>query len=51
MTQQVLDKDGWLRTGDIAFLHPNGAIKIVDRVRELAKLQNGEFISPLKLES
>ena len=31
-TQKVFDQEGWLKTGDIGMLYPNGAIKIIDRV-------------------
>lgn len=51
MTAKVLDSDGWLHTGDIATLLPNGAIRLVDRIQEFKKLQHGEMISPLKLEN
>ena len=45
-TAKVLDDDGWLKVGDIGILNKNGSIKIVDRVTEMKKLQNGQFISP-----
>ena len=51
MTSKVVDKEGWLRTGDIAIYYPNGSLKIIDRVKELAKLQSGTFIAPQKLEN
>ena len=50
-TRKVLDKDGWLKVGDIGVLKPNGSIKILDRLTEMKKLQNGQFIAPLKLEN
>ena len=47
----TIDEDGWLRVGDLAVLHDNGAIEIIERVDELKKLQNGEYIAPQKIEA
>ena len=30
-TAQAIDADGWLRTGDIGTILPNGTLKIIDR--------------------
>ena len=38
LTAQVIDENGWLRVGDLALLHKNGAIEIIERVDELKKL-------------
>lgn len=35
----------WFETGDIGELYPNGTVKIIDRRKDLIKLQNGEYIS------
>jgi fatty-acyl-CoA synthase len=41
---------GWLRTGDLARIAPDGAIRIVDRAKDLIK-SGGEWISSAELES
>lgn len=41
----------WYRTGDIGEFLPNGNLKIIDRKKDLVKLQNGEYISLGKVES
>ena len=51
LTAEAIDEDGWLRVGDLAILHNNGAIEIIERVDELKKLQNGQYIAPQKIEA
>jgi fatty-acyl-CoA synthase len=42
--------DGWLRTGDIASVDPNGSLMISDRVKDVVK-SGGEWISSVDLEN
>ena len=42
--------DGWLRTGDVANVDPEGYVQIVDRTKDLVK-SGGEWISSVELES
>jgi fatty-acyl-CoA synthase len=41
--------EGWLRTGDVAKIRPDGALELVDREKDLVK-SGGEWISSLDLE-
>ena len=43
-------RDGWLRTGDMATVEPNGFCQIVDRTKDVIK-SGGEWISSVDLEN
>jgi fatty-acyl-CoA synthase len=42
--------DGWLRTGDVASVSPNGYVSITDRSKDVIK-SGGEWISSVDLEN
>ena len=42
--------DGWLRTGDVASVFPNGFIQISDRAKDVIK-SGGEWVSSVDLEN
>ncbi|GIL47166.1 hypothetical protein Vafri_4049, partial [Volvox africanus] len=41
----------WFCTGDVAALRPDGSVEIVDRIKNMFKLSQGEYVSPEHLES
>ncbi|PTB37701.1 uncharacterized protein TrAFT101_005423 [Trichoderma asperellum] len=49
-TRECLDKDGWFRTGDVAVCNKEGLFWIVDRKKELIKV-NGLQVAPAELEA
>ena len=50
MTDEAKTKDGWLHSGDIGMLGPGNILKIIDRIKNIFKLSQGEYIVSEKLE-
>ncbi|PQO41709.1 AMP-dependent synthetase/ligase [Blastopirellula marina] len=48
-TQQIMD-DGWLRTGDLGLIDPDGFLWITGRQKEVLVLSTGRNVSPAALE-
>ncbi|KAF1068550.1 MAG: Long-chain-fatty-acid--CoA ligase [Pseudomonas citronellolis] len=48
-TAEVLDAEGWLRTGDIAVIDPDGFVRIVDRKKDLI-IVSGFNVYPNEIE-
>ena len=49
-TAEVLDTDGWFRTGDIAIIEADGKIRIVDRLKDMV-LVSGFNVYPNEIEN
>lgn len=49
-TARVVDAEGWLHTGDIGRLDPDGYLMIEARKKELFKTSTGEYVSPVSVE-
>ena len=49
-TDETLDAEGWLHTGDVAMVDAEGRYSVVDRVKELIKYK-GYQVAPAELEA
>jgi acyl-CoA synthetase (AMP-forming)/AMP-acid ligase II len=47
---EVLDRDGWLKTGDLAAIETGSGLRITDRLKDVIK-SGGEWISSIDLEN
>ena len=48
-TAEIMDSDGWLKSGDIAIIQPDGYMRIVDRKKDMI-LVSGFNVYPNELE-
>jgi 3-(methylthio)propionyl---CoA ligase len=49
-TAAAFDEEGWLRTGDVATIDPDGYVQVVDRRKDVIK-SGGEWISSIDVEN
>ena len=48
-TKEVIDKQGWMHTGDLATVDENGVFRIVGRIKDMI-IRGGENIYPAEIE-
>ncbi|KIJ30199.1 hypothetical protein M422DRAFT_234970 [Sphaerobolus stellatus SS14] len=46
----IFTEDGWFRTGDVGQWNPDGTLSVIDRIKNLVKLQGGEYVALERLE-
>jgi len=49
-TKDAFTSEGWLRTGDIGYINETGKVYLIDRAKDLIKV-NGFQVAPAELES
>jgi long-chain acyl-CoA synthetase len=50
LTAKTIDKDGWLHTGDVAYLDEDGYLFIKSRTKEIFKTSTGEYVNAVEIE-
>lgn len=50
-TDEVMDEEGWFKTGDIGELEKGTFLKIIDRKKEIFKTSGGKYIIPQVMEN
>ena len=50
-TREAKTEDGWVHTGDAGLLDPDGHLRIIDRAKDVGKLNDGAMFAPKYLEN
>jgi long-chain acyl-CoA synthetase len=50
-TREVMDAEGWFRTGDAGFVDPRGHLVIIDRAKDVGALADGTAFAPQFIEN
>ena len=46
-----IDEAGWLHTGDIGEWTAWGTLRVIDKIKTIFKLSNGDYVDPNRLET
>ena len=50
LTKNTIDSDGWLHTGDVAYLDEDGYLFIKSRIKDIFKTSTGEYVNAIEIE-
>ncbi|MCG8690205.1 MAG: AMP-binding protein [Minwuiales bacterium] len=50
-TEETLDSEGWVHTGDAGFFDDGGHLKIIDRAKDVGQLKDGTLFAPQYIEN
>ena len=50
-TAESISPDGWFLTGDAGYFDPDGHLKIIDRAKDVGRLQDGTLFAPQYIEN
>ncbi len=50
-TNNTKTADGWVRTGDAGILEPDGTLKVIDRAKDVGRMNDGSLFPPKYIEN
>lgn len=50
-TATALDADGWLHTGDLGRIQPDGSLRVIDRKKDVIVMTTGQSVAAASIES